>query len=66
MAQETQEMRRFAFPPHGFRQYSLLRVMTGDSYFFRGEVAWTGLAISLTVPIAMIGTSVRLVERRDY
>jgi len=50
----------------GFRQYSVLRVMTGDSYFFHGEVPWTGLAISLIVAIAMIATSVRLVERRDY
>ena len=50
----------------GFRRYSLLRVMTGDTYFFRGEIPWIGLAASLAVAAVMISASVRLIERRDY
>jgi hypothetical protein len=54
------------FLVEGFRRYSLLRVMTGDSYFLRGQVPWAGLAISLAIAAAMIAMSVRLIERRDF
>ena len=54
------------FLVEGFRRYSLLRVMTGDSYFLRGQVPWAGLAISLAIAAAMIAMSVRLVEQRDF
>jgi hypothetical protein len=56
----------FTFLVEEFRRYSLLRVMTGDTYFFRGEVPWVGLAISLGIAVATIATALRVIERRDY
>src|SRR5436305_870036 len=52
--------------PHDVRSSPWLRVMTGDSYYLRGQVPWAGLAISLAIAAAMIAMAVRLIERRDF
>src|SRR4029077_9865482 len=50
----------------GFRRFSLLRVMTGDTYFFNGQVPWIGIGISVAIASVLIVASMRLVENRDY
>lgn len=50
----------------GFRRYSLLRVMTGDTYFFNGQVPWAGIGISVAIASVLISASMHLIENRDY
>ncbi|HET8676219.1 MAG TPA: ABC transporter permease subunit, partial [Blastocatellia bacterium] len=49
-----------------FAPYSILSIMSGDSYFRTGQLPWVGLAVSLAVAGAMFYLSLRLVERRDF
>ena len=49
-----------------FAPYSILNIMSGDSYFRTGEPPWLGLAISFTAAAAMFYLSLRIVERRDF
>jgi hypothetical protein len=46
--------------------YSIFRVMNGADYFFAHRVPWTGLAASAGLGCALIWTSLRVVERRDF
>jgi len=56
----------FTFVAKGFTPYSIFRVMNGADYFFNGHIPWVGLAASAVVGCALIWTSIRLVERRDF
>jgi hypothetical protein len=49
-----------------FTPYSVLRVMNGATYYFRGEVPWMGLVLSVGVGAALMAWSIRTVERREY
>lgn len=46
--------------------YSLFKVMSAESYFYRGVLPWKGLIISLAMSAAMFYASFRIVERRDF
>ena len=50
----------------GFRQFSMLRLMTGDMYFLRGEIPWAGICASVGVALVMVWLSLLIIERRDY
>ena len=56
----------FTFLVEGFRRYSLLRVMTGDTYFFTGQIPWAGVGTSVAIASVLIYASVQLIENRDY
>jgi hypothetical protein len=56
----------FTFVASGVRRYSVFRVMTGDTYFLRGEIPWLGLAACCAFALALMYASVRVVERRDF
>jgi len=49
-----------------FAPYSVLNIMSGDSYFRAGELPWVGLGVSLAVAAVMFYVSLRIVERRDF
>jgi hypothetical protein len=55
----------FTFLVGGVRQYSILRVMTGDTYFLRGEVPWLGGAACVAAGLALMYAGLRVAERRD-
>ena len=46
--------------------YSIYKVMSAESYFYRGVLPWKGLIISLALSAAMFYASFRIVERRDF
>jgi hypothetical protein len=56
----------FTFLTSEVRSYSVFRLMTGDTYFLRGEIPWLGVAASLAFAAALIYASIRIVERRDF
>lgn len=46
--------------------YSLYKVMTAESYFYRGVVPWQGALVALALAMAMFYWSLRITERRDF
>jgi hypothetical protein len=56
----------FTFLTDGFRRWSVLRLMTGDTYFLRGEVPWLGVLACLAFACTLAYASIRIVERRDF
>jgi hypothetical protein len=56
----------FTFLTSGVRRYSVFRLMTGDTYFLRGEVPWLALAGSCALALTLMYASVRVIERRDF
>lgn len=56
----------FTFLTNGVRRFSVLRLMTGDTYFLRGEVPWLGIVACVAFAAALMYASVRIVERRDF
>lgn len=45
--------------------WNILGVMAGESYFYHGQIPWTGLFIGLFLSAALMFTAVRIYERRD-
>jgi hypothetical protein len=56
----------FTFLTSGVRRYSVFRLMTGDTYFLRGEVPWLAVVASIGFAATLVYASVRIVERRDF
>ena len=56
----------FTFLTDGVRKFSVFRLMTGDTYFLRGEVPWLGVLACVAVTAGLVYASVRIVERRDF
>ena len=56
----------FTFLTNGVRTFSVFRLMTGDTYFLRGDVPWLGILASIAFAATAIYVSVRIVERRDF
>lgn len=56
----------FTFLTNGVRQYSVFRLMTGDTYFLRGEIPWLGIVVCVAFALASMYASVVVVERRDF
>ena len=56
----------FTFLTNGVRTFSVFRLMTGDTYFLRGEIPWPGILASLTFAAVLMYASVRIVEQRDF
>jgi hypothetical protein len=56
----------FTFLTNGVRRYSVFRLMTGDTYFLRGEIPWLGLLASVAFAATLMYASIRIVERRDF
>jgi hypothetical protein len=56
----------FTFLTSGVRRFSVFRLMTGDSYFLRGEIPWLGVFACVAFAAAAMYASVRIVERRDF
>ena len=54
------------FLTDGVRKYSVFRLMTGDTYFLRGEVPWLGLLACAAFALATMYASILVVERRDF
>jgi hypothetical protein len=54
------------FLTSGVRRFSVFRLMTGDTYFLRGEIPWLAALASITFAAMLIYASVRIVERRDF
>ena len=55
----------FTFLTDGVRRLSVFRLMTGDTFFLRGEIPWLGVLASITLGAVLIYASLRMVERRD-
>ena len=56
----------FTFLTDGVRKFSVFRLMTGDTYFLRGEIPWLAVIASLAFAATLMYASVRIVERRDF
>jgi hypothetical protein len=56
----------FTFLTNGVRKFSVFRLMTGDTYFTRGEIPWLGVLACLACAVTLMYASVRIVERRDF
>jgi len=56
----------FTFLVDGVRRLSVFRLMTGDTYFLRGEIPWLGAMACITVAATLMYASVRMVEHRDF
>jgi len=56
----------FTFLTSGVRKYSVFRLMTGDTYYLRGEIPWLGLLVSVAFAATLMYASIRIVERRDF
>jgi len=56
----------FTFLTDGVRKFSVFRLMTGDTYFLRGEIPWPAVIASLAFAATLMYASVRIVERRDF
>ncbi len=56
----------FTFLTNGVRQYSVFRLMSGDTYFLRGEIPWLGILACAGFALASMYASVAVVERRDF
>lgn len=50
----------------GLAPYCVYRVMNGQSYFVRGELPWTGLALSVAASAAMLWIATRNMAQRDF
>jgi ABC-2 type transport system permease protein len=48
------------------RPYSIFRVMTGEAYFYSGELPWPGLVASVVVSAALQYGAARNIARRDF
>jgi hypothetical protein len=46
--------------------WNILGMMSGESYFYHGQIPWLGLLISLAVSALMMFAAVRIFERRDF
>ena len=44
----------------------MLRVMSAESYFRTGQVAWVGLGLAVTAGLLMLYAAVAIIERRDF
>ena len=44
----------------------MLRVMSAESYFRTGQVAWVGLGLAVTTGLLMLYAAVAIIERRDF
>jgi hypothetical protein len=40
-------------------------MMSGESYFYHGQIPWLGLSISLILSAVFMFAAVRIYERRD-
>jgi hypothetical protein len=56
----------FTFLANGVRRFSVFRLMTGDTYFLRGEIPWLAVFACLAFAATLMYSSVRMVERRDF
>jgi hypothetical protein len=56
----------FTFLTSGVRRWSVFRLMTGDTYFVRGEIPWLGVLACVVFAATLLYASVRIVERRDF
>lgn len=56
----------FTFLTNGVRQYSVFRLMSGDTYFLRGEIPWLGILSCAGFALISMYASVLVVERRDF
>jgi hypothetical protein len=56
----------FTFLTDGVRRLSVFRLMTGDTYFLRGEIPWLGAVACIAFAATLMYASVRIVERRDF
>ena len=56
----------FTFLTNGVRRFSVFRLMTGDTYFLRGEIPWLGVLVCIAFAATLMYASVRIVERRDF
>jgi ABC-2 type transport system permease protein len=45
--------------------WNILGMMSGESYFYHGQIPWLGLLISLILSAVFIFAAVRIYERRD-
>jgi ABC-2 type transport system permease protein len=51
---------------HELWRYSILRVMTAETYFRDGRVPWLGLAASAALSAAMLYAAARNISRQDF
>jgi hypothetical protein len=56
----------FTFLTNGVRRFSVFRLMTGDTYFLRGEIPWLGVLACVAFATTLMYASVRIIERRDF
>jgi hypothetical protein len=56
----------FTFLTNGVRQFSVFRLMSGDTYFLSGEIPWLGILACTGFGLASIYAAVLVVERRDF
>jgi hypothetical protein len=56
----------FTFLTNGVRERSVFRLMTGDTYFLRGDIPWLGVLACLASAAMLVYASLRIVERRDF
>jgi len=56
----------FTFLTNGVRRFSVFRLMTGDTYFLRGEIPWLGVLACIAFATTLMYASVRIIERRDF
>jgi hypothetical protein len=54
------------FLTNGVRRFSVFRLMTGDTYFLRGEIPWLGVLCCVACAATLMYASVLVVERRDF
>ena len=47
-------------------EYSVFKVMSGESYFRDGALPWAGLAACLALAVLMFFLALRVLERRDF
>jgi len=45
--------------------WNIMGVVAGESYFFRGQISWLGLSLSLILSAIFLFTAVRIYERRE-
>ena len=47
-------------------QFSIYRVMSGESYFRTGSLPWTGFLTSAVIATALLYSAAETLERRDF
>ena len=52
--------------PLKINDYSVFKVMSGQSYYLKGEIPWIGLLICIGLSIAMFFFAFRNIEHRDF